>query len=46
VESLLREEVIWTAILEYRLKRDITFDTTVGSHSQFYRGFQRLFSLG
>jgi hypothetical protein len=34
------------ANLEYRLKMDITFDPTVGSRSNFYSGFQRLFSLG
>ena len=27
-------------------KRAITFGPTVGSHSNFYRGFERLFSLG
>ena len=29
-----------------QLTRAITFDPTVGSHSNFYRGFQKLFSLG
>jgi hypothetical protein len=31
--------------LDYRLKRTITFGPTVGSRSNFYRDFQRLFSL-
>jgi hypothetical protein len=39
MELLLREEEVWSAILEYRLKRNITFDLIVGSRSQFYRGF-------
>jgi hypothetical protein len=41
MESLLRDEKVWSASLEYRLKRAITFDPTVGSRSNFYRGFQR-----
>ena len=32
--------------LDYRLKRTITFYPTVGSRLNFYRGFQRLFSVG
>jgi len=36
---------VWSLELEYRLKRAITFCPTVGSRSNFYRGFQRLFSL-
>jgi len=32
MESLLGDEEVWSAILEYRLKRAITFDPTVGSH--------------
>jgi hypothetical protein len=43
---LLGDEYVWSVELEYRLKRSITFDPTVGSRSNFYRGFQRLFSLG
>jgi hypothetical protein len=31
MESLLRDEKVWSASLEYQLKRDITFDPTVGS---------------
>ena len=46
MESLLRDEEVWSASLEYRLKRAITFNPTVGSRSKLYRGFQRLFSLG
>jgi hypothetical protein len=46
MEWLLRDEDVWSGELEYRLKRAITFDPTVGSRSNFYRGFQRLFSLG
>jgi hypothetical protein len=43
---LLGDEYVWSVELEYRLKRSITFDPTVRSRSNFYRGFQRLFSLG
>jgi hypothetical protein len=46
MEWLLGEEDVWSVELEYRLKRSITFDPTVGSLSNFYRGFQRLFFLG
>jgi hypothetical protein len=46
MESLLRDEEVWSASLEYRLKRAITFNPTVGSRLKFYKGFQRLFSLG
>jgi hypothetical protein len=46
MESLLRDEEVWSASLESRLKRAITFNPTVGSRSKFYKGFQRLFSLG
>jgi len=42
---LLGNEDVWFVKLEYWLERVITFDPTVGSHSKFYRGFQRLFSL-
>jgi hypothetical protein len=45
MESLLGDVEVCSASLEYRLKRAITFDSTVGSRSKFYRGFQRLFSL-
>jgi hypothetical protein len=46
MEWLLGDEDVWSWELEYALKRAITFDPTVWSHSKFYRGFQRLFSLG
>jgi hypothetical protein len=46
MEWLLGDEDVWSLELEYRLKRAITFDPTVGSLSNFYRDFQRLFSLG
>ena len=45
-EWLVGDEDVWSPVLEYRLKRAITFDSTIGSCSKFYRGFQRLFSLG
>jgi hypothetical protein len=46
MESLLSDEDVWSPVLEYRLKRAITFDPTVGSRSNFYKGFQRQFCLG
>jgi hypothetical protein len=46
MEWLLRDEDVWSVELEYRLKKAITFDPTVGSRSNFYKGFQRLFVLG
>jgi hypothetical protein len=46
MEWLLDDENVWSVELEYRLKRAIAFDPTVGSRSKFYRGFWRLFSLG
>jgi len=33
------DEDVWSVELEYRLKRAITFDLTVGSCSNFYTGF-------
>jgi hypothetical protein len=36
---------VWSVDLEYRLKRVITFASTVGSRSNVYRGFQSLFSF-
>ena len=45
MEWLLRDEVVQSVEHEYRLKRAITFDPTVGSRSNIYRGFQSLFSL-
>jgi hypothetical protein len=38
MERLLGDEDVWSPILEYRLKRAITFALTVGSHSKFSRG--------
>jgi len=38
VEWLLGDEDVWSVELEYRLKRAIPFDPTVGSRSNFYRG--------
>jgi hypothetical protein len=46
MEWLLSDEDVWSPVLEYQLKSAITFDPTVGSYSNFYRGFERLFSLG
>jgi hypothetical protein len=43
MEWLLDDKSVWFVALEYRLKRVIAFDPTVGSHSNFYRGFWRLF---
>jgi hypothetical protein len=45
-ECLLGDEDVWSTEPEYRLKRARTFDPTIGSRSNFYSGFQRLFSLG
>jgi len=45
-ECLLGDEDVWSTEQEHRLKRAITFCPTVGSHSNFYRGFQRMFLLG
>jgi hypothetical protein len=46
MEWLLGDEDVWSVEVEYQLKRTITFGPTVGLLSNFYRGFQRLFSLG
>ena len=35
MEWLLGDEDVWSVELEYRLKRAITFDPTVGSPSKF-----------
>ena len=35
MEWLLGDEDVWSPILEYRFKRTITFDPTVGSCSNF-----------
>ena len=39
MEWLLGDEDIWLLVVEYRLKRAITFDPTVGSRSNFYRSW-------
>jgi hypothetical protein len=39
MEWLLGEEDVWSPVLEYRLISAITFDPTVGSYSNVYRGF-------
>jgi hypothetical protein len=46
IEWQLGDEDVWLGELEYQLKKVITFDPTVGSHSNFYRGFRRLLSWG
>ena len=46
MEWLLGDEDVWSVEVEYQLERTITFGPTVGLLSNFYRGFQRLFSLG
>jgi len=35
MEWLLGDEDVWSVELEYRLRRTITFDPTVGSRSNF-----------
>ena len=39
MEWLLGDEDVWSVELQYRLKRAIPFDPTIGSCSNFYRGF-------
>jgi hypothetical protein len=46
MEWLLGDEDVLSFEMEYQLKRAINFYPTVGSSSNFYMGFQRLFSLG
>jgi len=46
MEWPLGDEDVWSGELEYRLKTAITFDPTVGSRSNFYKGFQRQFCFG
>jgi hypothetical protein len=46
MEGLLGDEDVCSVELEYRLKRARTFDPTVGSFLNFFRCFERLFSLG
>jgi len=38
MEWLLGDEDVWSPVLEYRLKRAISFDPTVGSRSKFSIG--------
>ena len=38
MEWLLGDEDVWSPVLEYRLKRAISFDLTVGLRSKFYKG--------
>jgi len=44
-EMATGNEDVWLVELDYRLNMVITFDPTVGSRLNFYRGFQRLFSM-
>jgi len=46
MELLLGDEDVWSVELEYRLKRAIPFDHTVGSLSKFYIGCFPLGSYG
>ena len=46
IEWLLADKDVWSPVLEYRLKRAITFNPIFGSRSDVYRGFQRLFLWG
>jgi hypothetical protein len=38
MEWLLGDEDVWSVKFEYRFKRAITFDPTVGSRSKFSKG--------
>ena len=38
MEWLLYAEDVWSPVLDYQLKRAITFDPTVGSRSKFSKG--------
>jgi hypothetical protein len=44
MEWLLGDEDVLSVEIEFRLKKAITFYPTVRSSSNFYMGFQRLFS--
>jgi hypothetical protein len=46
MEWLIGDEDVLYPVLEDRLKRAITFDPTVGSHSKFSRGCFRWGSYG
>jgi len=39
MEWLLGDKDVWSVELEYRLKRTITFELTLGSRLIIYRGF-------
>jgi len=39
MEWLLGDEDVWSPVLEFRLKRAITFNMTVGSCSNLSRGY-------
>jgi hypothetical protein len=39
MEWLLCDEDVWSPVLEYRLKRAISFDPTIGLHSKISRGY-------
>jgi hypothetical protein len=45
IEWLLGVHDVWLIEVEYRLKKDITFDPIVVSRSNFYNGLQRQFFL-
>jgi hypothetical protein len=38
MEWLLGDKDVWSPVLEYRLKRAISFDPTLGSRSKFSKG--------
>ena len=44
LDSLLDDEDVWSASLEERVKRVITFDPTVGSRLNFYTSYRMPFS--
>jgi hypothetical protein len=46
MESLLEDVEVLSAMLEQQLKRATTFDPIVGSRSNVYTSFRRLFPLG
>ena len=45
IQSLFDDEDVWSAKLEYLLKKAMTFYSTIGSRSKFYMSFRRLLSL-
>jgi hypothetical protein len=45
MESLLGEEEVCSCRTRITAKKGVTFDPTIGSRSNFYRSFQRPFSL-